>query len=234
MSNKPIEKKEGQGALSADVNQAIAICKNLGLLEWQTSNPVYPDSVISLVRGKDYITEWKTYLNLGHYDMLLTDGSILQFKLQPQFKNLISYSYYECPYDIVSYADFVKITYDVDNEGSYQYWEEYQQYRDECSIKAHVCPLRYDYSPSLYDEGVHPASHMHIGRDTEIRVGTKKIMNPISFLLFVVRQRYPKVWKDKFHPHGQASTWISQVRDALKGIDKVHSNKKDDWEVYFS
>lgn len=56
----------------------------------------------------------------------------------------------------------------------------------------------------------------------------------ISFLLFVIRQYYPKVWKDKFHSHGRASTWTSQVRDALKSIDRVHSNKKDEWEIYLS
>ena len=62
-------------------------------------------------------------------------------------------------------------------------------------MKNYTTPVHYDYQTSEYKEGYHPASHMHIGTGNNIRLASKKILNPMSFTLHIIRHHYLEQWK---------------------------------------
>src|SRR5262249_40204231 len=93
-----------------------------------------------------------------------------------------------------------------------------------------VTPIRYDCKASDYKEGRHPASHIHFGFGNEIRVGTRRVMNPISFLLMIVRQCYPDRW-EALRRLQYASSWCRNVRENLDEIDVAYWNDADQLEL---
>lgn len=74
--------------------------------------------------------------------------------------------------------------------------EDYEAAMISASLKETVTPIRYDYAPGQYKAGRHPASHVHCGFNNEIRVCTKRIVQPFSFACFIIRQRYPDCWQN--------------------------------------
>ena len=110
---------------------------------------------------------------------------------------------------------------------------EYDLYILNRERKDAVTPLRYGYEPELYRENRHPASHMHFGHDSEIRVGTKKFLRPLSFFLFVIRQCYPECWSVLVQIYN-ADALCKNIREHLDDIDKDYWNPKDEWEMSLS
>jgi hypothetical protein len=104
------------------------------------------------------------------------------------------------------------------------------QYLASSSSEAMVTPIRYDYSAAHYRPGLHPASHIHFGFENEMRVGTRNILNPVSFTLFVVRQRYPQAWI-KFCSDSRNIFLFNQVRVDLDSVDSSYWSAEDEREM---
>ena len=96
--------------------------------------------------------------------------------------------------------------------------------------KAVVTPLRYDYKATDYKEGIHPASHVHFGFSNDIRVGTRKVMNPVSFVLFVIRQRYPDHWV-KYLGIKSSPIICRNVRQNITDVDALYWKQNDSHEL---
>ena len=108
-------------------------------------------------------------------------------------KTQLSYGYLEFPYVGVSYNAFVvEMGGDV---GEVDLREEYEEYRAQLPLRPHVTPIRYDWSPALYREGAHPASHLHLGHETKVRLAVDALLTPVQFILFVLRHFYVDVWE---------------------------------------
>ena len=75
--------------------------------------------------------------------------------------------------------------------------EQYEEYRAQLPLRPHVTPIRYDWRPELYREGAHPASHLHLGHETGLRLAVDALLTPIQFILFVLRHFYVDVWEGK-------------------------------------
>jgi len=112
----------------------------------------------------------------------------------------------------------------------FKFKRDYENYLANPDIKENVTPLRYDYYPEHYVEGRHPASHFHFGNKNNVRVGTKKVLMPLSFVLFVIRQCYPEAWQ-KLSGMSDAEILCRNVRDSLEDVDKEFWNKLDQWEL---
>jgi hypothetical protein len=93
-----------------------------------------------------------------------------------------------------------------------------------------VTPIRYDYKATDYTEGLHPASHVHFGFANEIRIGTRRIMNPISFVLLLIRQRYPDHWKQVLAVKAH-QVLCSNVRDTIDEVNEAYWKELDLLEV---
>lgn len=141
----------------------------------------------------DYISTYK------EYNLMLKDASCFQFS---EFRNKdneqeLRYAYYPNPYQFLEYRKHVIAVQDLLQQGQLSL-TDYEQLLDECEFTHDIPVIRYDYSPSQYDEFFHPASHFHIGFHSDNRWPVLKVITPVVFFLKVISMYYPKAWKDKF------------------------------------
>ena len=110
------------------------------------------------------------------YDFRLKDESILQFTVEKDNKqNIVKlrYAYYKCPYLIYGKNE-------IENT--------------DILLKNYVS-IRYDYDFSEYEEIIHPISHFHIGNDNNLRIPIDKIIEPLEFGIFIIKNIYINEWK---------------------------------------
>lgn len=111
------------------------------------------------------------------YDFRLKDNSIMQFTTEKDIRrNIVKlrYAYYKCPYLIFG---------NNEAESTDIFLENYVS-------------IRYDYDLNEYEETIHPISHFHIGNDNNLRIPVDKIVEPLEFGIFIIRNIYIKEWKE--------------------------------------
>ncbi|MFQ5978924.1 MAG: DUF2290 domain-containing protein [Candidatus Heimdallarchaeota archaeon] len=155
------------GMFNSQINEIKAILKAISLFKEQNFHPSDPSHHLQTIRRLDYPKLWEFFFKNAMYNYLLEDNSIVIFINED---NTLSYSYYECP--VI---------------------EEPMNGRGFSDYNPPVAPVRYDYDPQNYGQA-HPASHLHVGFKNNIRVGSDRILTPISFVLFIIRQYYPEEW----------------------------------------
>jgi hypothetical protein len=196
----------GVGAFHAGVNDVAKLLKSLDLLDYHEPRPNYDATVVQRARtATSYAAEWEVYDTSSSYDVRLADNSLLRFLRQPEDQTVLSYSYNECPYDVLDYESFIVRAMGV-SDPDREMQAEYHQYVTTSPLKNHVVPMRYDWSPELYRCGVHPSGHLHVGRENDVRIGCAHILEPIGFLYFVLRQRYPTAWSKLLKRNPKPST----------------------------
>ena len=151
--------------INSQIDETKKLIKLCDLYEQQIRFPNYSRLELHL----NAVESWKFYYQMNIFDLKLTDLSIIVFNYSKI--PFLSFSYIQCPYI-------------VDEEGEIDWDSEPEE----------PLLLRYDLDEFAYNEYIHPASHLHIG-DNNIRFGLKRILNPISFTLLVIRQIYPNTWK---------------------------------------
>lgn len=218
-------------AFQAKVEEARAVLSDLGLIGRNNFWPCY-DGMAKEVRKQHYRDEWAYYESKSLFDFQLVDGSLFQFKDRPEPHTDASFCFYDSPVAADDYPTFLHHTFDVTvEEAGDQGRDDYEDYLSSADLKRAVTMIRYDHSPGLYREGCHPASHLHIGHGTQIRLGTRRVMNPISFTFFVLRQAYPLHW-ERLIAKSEADRMIKHVRAALSIVRADYYKSKDVWELY--
>lgn len=184
---------------------AVKLLKHSGLFHTEnTTRPFtfaptkYSEEWFKASLSDDYNYIYKTAREHANYDILLTDQSVLQFSYEEDKDNnihVIRYAYYESPNKIPTYTEFLGshgLSYEECGEDFYQ---DYEQVISEAALKSSVTPIRYDYDLPLYKKVAHhPASHLHIGHNNELRIPLFYILTPIGFIAIVLRQIYRKEW----------------------------------------
>jgi hypothetical protein len=226
-----------KGQFAAQINAAEQLLRDLKLFGQRNTSVTYPVDMPAVARSKPtYYDEYQYYVEQRLYDLQLSDGALLVFRGDLPEEE-ISYSFYPPPFDVPTYEAFVceqlQIDADAAEEFGDAFMEDYQLVVDTARVRDAVTPVRYDYSPKLYEAGVHPASHIHIARQNEVRIGTVRRMMPMSFVLFVLRQAYPDAWR-KFFTHENAESFCKSVRDELEAVDKKFLAARDRMEVYLT
>jgi hypothetical protein len=150
-----------------------------------------------VVQSSDYLHIYQTAIDNLDYSVLLEDDSIIQFSFREQSGSYyLRYAFYDAPFIRPSYDEFLgEYGFDPISVGE-SLREEYIQHCTELDLKNVVMPLRYEYSEKEYRKGVHPASHIHIGHETQIRLPASIVITPLVFVLFLIKQRYLTVWED--------------------------------------
>jgi hypothetical protein len=220
-------------AFRAKIEQAGAALNAVDLLLTRAYWPDYTEMAKD-VRKFRYADEYQYYESRSLYDFRLIDGALLQFKHAPDANAEVSFCFYESPLAVEDFDSFAnRLVSSPDERAEYLevLQEDYEQYLSSAELKRSITTIRYDHSPPLYAEGRHPVSHVHIGRDNEIRLGTAKIMNPISFTLFVLRQMYPDKWvallsKDSI------GEYVKHVRAELPAVEQDYLGGKNEFELY--
>ena len=146
------------------------------------------------------------------YDFRLKDNSIMQFTIEKEKRNDIiklRYAFYKCPYLIFDGGE--KETTDI-------FLEDYVS-------------IRYDYDLKEYQEGIHPISHMHIGNDNNLRIPIDKIIEPLEFGIFIIRNIYADEWK-KILENENTRNMCSSIKEKLEVIDEKNFSNTERKLIY--
>lgn len=108
----------------------------------------------------------------------------------------------------------------------------YQNVIDTAAERRHVTPIRYDYDPRGYQEGVHPVAHIHIGLGNEVRLCSNK-MSAASFVLFVMRQMYPKSWEQLLTRKG-LNRFVNSIREPSTRLEERYFGAVDRIELHLT
>jgi len=185
--------------------------------------------IIGELRTRAYERQWKMCFERRWYHIRLEDHSLLAFNydaLRP------SYQFLDCPLSIPTlreYLDSQKLS--MRDRHSPDVQDEYRQVIETAAPKTAVTPIRYDFDAGSYRCGVHPAGHIHIGLENEIRFGVRREMSPLGFVMMVVRQRYPENWELILESTLREGI-PSHVRDALRRVTNQYFDNHDYCEMY--
>ncbi len=217
-----------RGLFEAQVNDAWDILRGIGIGAERILMPQFPDNPRTVFKGLKYAEIWELTYKEQFYNFRLEDDSLIQFRVD-SFRPPMSihYAYYECPFEprisleefeekhpLSAAYDWLRLTQDYDNYVS-------------AANKETVTPIRYDYDPGLYTPCVHPASHIHFGHNSSIRVGTRKVLKPLSFVLLIIRQIYPDQWGDLMGLRN-SDELCRNIRGSLDNVDDLQWDRLHD------
>ncbi|UJH92077.1 DUF2290 domain-containing protein [Antarcticibacterium sp. 1MA-6-2] len=221
-----------KGKFEAELNDIEKLLRNIDFFEERNFYPSN-DFDPSVYRKKNYLENWKSLISDNIYSFMLTDNSILNFKLDIDNRK-ISYTYYECPFKSLSYKEYL-IDNDIDfEEDSKIFIDYYEVYLHQCEQKENPLMIRYDYDENSYFEGVHPASHLHVGHKNQVRLGLNKILTPKSFTSIILRQNYPAYWKTLIISKNTWREAFLKEKSALLDISSSHWKKLDKSEFHLN
>jgi hypothetical protein len=224
----------GDGIFNDQINRAADLLSRVKLLEKQEYSPNrHVEGAI--FRGKSYRECYNLTIQNYAYDFILSDQSLIHFAKSGTdlYDGGLSFNYLDCPMEVQSYesfaANWLEISKEEDDyDAKLEEWggtlrQEYEQYLHTCEMRP-VTPIRYDYAANAYMPGRHPASHVHFGFNNHIRVATKRVLKPLSFVLLVIRQRYPVEWMEVL----AMDTDRILCREIKNSLDCVHDDFWDE------
>jgi len=224
--------------------QLAAIEKLLGNLEILEERQASPNKSLGAAhfRGMNYRQVYEQCIREYAYDFRLVDQALLLFTRagHNEHDGQLGFCYYESPVNVIPYKDFVALELGIAPihpdyekviaEFGDELRPDYEQYVSSQDSKAVVTPLRFDYKAEDYRPGIHPAAHMHFGFANQIRVGTRRVMNPLSFVLFILRQRYPDNWV-AFRQLRNSDQLCRNVREELDAVHEDYWCHEDGHEL---
>jgi hypothetical protein len=92
-----------KGLFGTQINQIENVLKRLALLQERNYFPDYEDCGASLFRNKSYREIWNICFAEQFYDFILSDYSLLQFRVDFETP-CFDYVYYETPHHIFTYT----------------------------------------------------------------------------------------------------------------------------------
>ena len=189
--------------------------------------PRWDTFTVADVRDKSYSEEWNYYVERNLFNFQLMDLSLLQFKWRVlDGERCASFSWVEFPFLVPTLEEFTREN-NLAAEDAPTYYENFVM--DDPEVKQSPVPIRYDYAPDEYSPGRHPASHLHLGVDSEIRIGTKKRFSAVTFTLLVIRQVYPERWAELLKWEGFAAQ-AAEVRSSLDSVPPAFFGAADEHE----
>ena len=219
-----------QGVFESQINTAWDLLKKVGLAGTRVWRPKKFLRPAATSRVLSYDEIWESYIRNQFHHFSLRDYSLLEFRVDSYQPLKMSYVYLECPFIGQSYSEFLDTEGVVADDGDDSYWEFYEDYLANTPHKSSVTPIRYDYDVKNYEPGLHPASHIHFGYGNEIRIATNRILRPLSFVLFIIRQRYKSEWRELVGID-KMKIVCKNVRESLDNVDSQYFKSLDDWEM---
>ncbi|WP_430227069.1 DUF2290 domain-containing protein [Paraburkholderia tropica] len=151
---------------------------------------ITPD-VIRTLRQSPYLDQWRISHENQWFHLVMHDLSFFVFDAAR-----MSYSFVDRPIDVVSPRQYLRQNNkEVSRKNLNDIEEEYDLYLSSAVMRPHVTPIRFDLDVKAYRAGVHPAAHIHIGLENQVRLHVNKELTPVAFFLFVIRQMYPLYWE---------------------------------------
>lgn len=221
-----------RGKFEAEINEIEKLFRKIEFFEERNYYPNI-DFDPSVYRSKSSIENWKSLISDNIYSFILSDNSILNFKLD-ETSNKISFTFFECPYKCLTYKEYL-----IENDLEDDYEDKilldyYEVYLHQCEPKENPTIIRYDLDYNSYFSGLHPVSHIHIGHKNQVRLGFQKVLNPKAFVSFILRQTYPAIWKSIITTDNEWKEYFIKEKSVLKDIDAANWQQLDQSEFYLA
>lgn len=202
---------------------------NLDVAEYASPNFQITQEMVFELRQLDYLDQWKISRLNKWCHILLDDLSFFAFS---EIGGKPSYGYYPCPLEIESIKKFLhERGVEPTQRNRAEYAEEYDLSIQTSSLKSSATPIRYDIDIGAYRPNVHPVAHLHLGLDNQIRIATRRVMTPIAFVLFVIRQTYPDNWI-KLLAHRENLKLEKKLRANLPKVEDAFWKEEDELQSY--
>ncbi|WP_407282317.1 DUF2290 domain-containing protein [Methanolobus sp. WCC1] len=185
----------------------------------------------------DLVTSYLDEIDNLNYTFLLSDDSFFQFQctLDKNSKLSLRYCYFQFPYDIFEYKKFIKEEYGYDYADVGDSKEnEYFLSAINAPIKESILYLRYDYAENGYVNGIHGASHIHIGFLNSIRLTVDKLLTPEAFLFFILKQVYSETWSEMIKHHHFKRKYSKFKENCSELCESLFSRDLDKYELYMT
>lgn len=181
------------------------------------------------LRQLNYVEQWKLSHAHRWFHVVLEDLAYFTFS---EVDGKSSYGYYPCPLDVQSLSDYLRERdIELTQKNRLAAAEKYELSVQTANLRESITPIRYDLDTGAYRTCTHPATHIHIGLDNQIRIATRRLMTPLAFVLFIFRQVYPDNW----HNLLQYSTELGlarRIRGDLSEVGAEHWTADDELQSY--
>ncbi|EPV5018920.1 DUF2290 domain-containing protein [Citrobacter freundii] len=217
------------------IRKCIDFVEASGLLAEPNERVNLPSNYAPLCRSLAYREYWELHKSNFWFQIKLLDESIFLFE-ENSFRFIMS------PVTVPSMDEYFLSEFgeeweNLSNEeksnyiDSSSFSESYQNFVVSVSDHKSFTPIRLDQHLSQYNPINHPAHHLHIGYENESRIPVKRILNPLSFTVFIISTFYPSVWRE-MHDSGYINREsIGEYKNNLQIIHHVHPQYwNDEWE----
>lgn len=212
------------GKFLSSVNESLVLLKKFDLLKSKgpKGNGIYSDEFLKVSKGNNIIETYQCAIRNEDYDILLKDESIIQFQ---KINDDLRYSFIQNPYKYISKEEYITLIFTAEELEEFTDFSleelvnenEYEQFLNEQSLNSISNYFRYDCSPAGYKPLVHSYSHFHIGMNENVRISTSKIITPLKFTKFCIKNTYFDNWKAQFEKDPDfKNEVITMKNDCLK------------------
>lgn len=182
-------------------------------------------------KNKEYARIHAEVYNSGEYTFQLKDGSLFQFSFN-QTPLILNYCYIPFPYEVITYEEYLGLLgFDFEEVGE-GLREEYNQEISSANLKSNLLLIRYDYSEKEYTEKIHSVSHIHLGFN-DVRITSEKIINPVTFFMFVLKQMYLPLWKSLIR-NSVFCAYYEKYKNSCNNIPSSYFTHSDKQELYLN
>lgn len=208
--------------------QAIARESHFPIESYGEDHFVLTPAIVAELRVKSYMEQWQAAIENKWFHIRMQDHSLFQFAegATPTF------SFLHCPLEVMSFVEFLsQIGEENTPESRRKYRDEYSKVVETASERQYITPIRFDYDPVGYRPGVHPVAHIHVGLSNDIRLCSNR-MNAVSFVLFVMRQMYPRSWERLLGRHN-LNRFVRSIRSPSTNLPPKFWGALDGIELHF-
>lgn len=207
-------------------------------------NGVYSPEFLKISKKNNLIETYRCAIQNFDYDIILFDDSIIQYQIDEKTNDL-RYAYIQNPYKFFSKEEYLMTLYDkeeIDELADTDFESllndinenDYEQFLNEQNLNSIANYFRYDYSRVGYIPLVHSYSHIHIGRNENIRIPVAKILTPQKFTEFVIKNTYYNVWKTNFEADENLADEIGKMKQLCVSLSEDKWCETEKNELYLS
>lgn len=232
-----------QSQFNISLGQAIKLTKRFNLFKSIGVKPVGGhSSIIKKVSKRHRHTDiYKVAIDNFDYEILLNDDSIFQFSLDKD----VRYAFIQNPNNFVTKEDYLSEIFSPDELMSFSDIElgnlldtidekDYQQYLNEQELNISANYIRYDAGELGYKPLVHSFSHLHIGMNEHLRIPCSRVLTPLKFVIFCLKNTYYKIWKDFIYFNSDFENEILQYKSLCNNVNPSFWKKNEESELFLS
>lgn len=230
-----------QGKFFFSINESVELLNKFKLIKSRGSkgNGIYSDEFLKISKGNNILETYKCAIKNEDFDILLKDESIIQFQ---KINEDLRYAYIQNPYKFISKEEYITLIYTAEELDEFTEFpieelineNEYEQFLNEQNLNSISNYFRYDCSSAGYKPLVHSYSHFHIGMNGSVRIPTSKIITPLKFTKFCIKNTYFEDWKAKFELDPNFSNEVIKMKNDCLQLPENKWNNIESNELYLT